>query len=468
MAAVLALALWASGRAAQAEAVPAANHRRVQLPFKNESDRLMADILLDEIQLEKFNLHYRLEATRQGRWKGLRYAGFQTTNYALTDAGLITTVAERFPHISSPKTLHVGALRHSNVMSGVAQTVGAGGSALEFAINEYHWWRAYRLGFSALTARVHVQKLVADIDAKLALFDTLVVAERRRTPAGTTEVHALEHEILSDMRDLSVAEFEGFHMNARRLLWRQQSFYLLDIAKNTTGALGNLFGYQALRRGNRLLNRPAGVLTLLSGAQIIANPILSRLAGLAVVACDRWELGRAKLRKVETTCAKLEDDCARLQQYCADNRIEEHPNLAGSVKRIRLYEASSARWTAELRRSTEEVRAGNRQAVQNIMAATATGATKLALGIEFTAAGYNFAGSGRRTNVLLGSGALVYMVGDSLALLDQIRITAKGELDHYRLRRQGKLPGQLIQARLEKLDEMEKALVSIKSDPLAK
>ncbi|MFA6559911.1 MAG: hypothetical protein WCT03_26015, partial [Candidatus Obscuribacterales bacterium] len=58
-------------------------------------DDLTKQILLKEIELQKFNLHYSQEVAKQGRWKGWRYAALQEVNMGTGLAGAIISVANR-------------------------------------------------------------------------------------------------------------------------------------------------------------------------------------------------------------------------------------------------------------------------------------------------------------------------------------------------------------------------------------
>lgn len=426
-------------------------------------DQLINDIIRDEIALEKFNLRFSLEAVKQGRWKGLRYGGLQEANNALSDAGLIVGTAERFQHISNPRKNHNGALMHANVLPAIGQTIGAGASCLELVINGLHSMRARQLGFAPGHSRRYATRVIADLDDKLAQLEALCQSEPGRSDSGVGKLHELERRVLTDMRNVSVAEFKLYFLGSRKAFWTQQSFYMLDCAKNTVGAVGNLVGYNALRHHNSKLITPLGTLVTISGAMIVLDPVLSRAFGRSVELIDRHLLSKTNIGEIKFSCEELHNDTANLHAFCERSKIAERRDqlLESAIDRAAVYESADAHVMDQMERGARDIRKGNRQALQNICAATLTGSTKLTAGIETLVAGAAYLDNPRRINVLLGSGTLTYMAGLSFTVIDQMRILAAGQLKYHKLKKRGELPAQLARARLEELEKMEQSLEPI-------
>jgi len=427
------------------------------------TDELTKKILLDLVNLARFNLHYRQASAKQGRWKGLRYFGFQEANAGLTEASLIVGVSERMSHIRDRDflRLHAGALEHGNVLGAVGQTIGASGSMLEFMINGYHSAKASRDGFSPAAGSRYVKSIVKKVDQEITELSSRCQADQQYVSADAAHAHACEVRILGDLRDLLVNEFDGFHIGARRILWTQQSFYLLDTAKNVTGALGNLFGYKAVRQHRRRFNQPAGVLNTVSGALIIINPILSRLMGRCMSTVDRHLLKASGLTKVEGSMAKLDADYKELDEVCHGGRDRGDSAVASVLNREDVYARHRRHFVEQFERSSKEIRAGNRIAVQNILSAMFVGGTKLSYGIQFDVAGFKYVNDPRMTNVQLGTGPIAYLAGTSYALLDNLRIQVMREITNVKLAKKHQLPGQLIKDQLNQLDEIERSVNSL-------
>jgi hypothetical protein len=424
----------------------------------DQLDRHLTNVLRAEIKLARFNLHYRMEAAKQGRWKGLRYFLSQESNAALSEAGLIVGVTERMGHITGKRyrLLNQRTLETGNVLGGIGQAIGGSASAIEYGINTYHSIRAAHGGFSPDRAIKHANELVAAIDQELAYMNDLCSGDTSMDEK-VAQAQMLEITVLRDIRNLLVSEFAGFHIKARRTLWTQQSFYLIDIAKNAVGAVGNVYGYKALHEHNRKYNRPAGILVTISGALTMGAPILSRLAGRAIAYCDRKRLRKSGLDDLNTGAEKLEADLSAFRGALKDisPAFEEHDEF---LERLGVAESHTHRFLKQLETGEKEERQGNRIAIQNVLSGLFVGGTKVANGIEFTEAGFRYNNSSRMTNVLIGTGSIPYLAGSAYALADNLRIQVRKEIDRRRLSSKNELPRQLIQQQLAELDKLEASL----------
>lgn len=431
-------------------------------------DKHAKQILLNEVSLAKSNLFYRMNAAKQGRWKGLRYFVSAETNAALTESGLIVAVAERMSHIHGKeyKHLHRGALMHGNVLGGVGQTIGGAGSILEFLINGYHSLEAAHKGFFPTQAKRHTLELVNKIDGELGEYERLADEQAAKGNQASAEIYHKEARVMTDIRDLLIAEFNAFHSGARQTLWSQQSFYVLDTAKNAIGAVGNLYGYKALRQQHRIFNKPAGVLVLVSGAMIMGDPIVSKITGRAMGILDRYLLLKSGLRErsglgqMETTVAKMQADTEDLR-LSFKQHSGEHSATTSALQRLDMFEIYSASLDKRLAERSREVRRGNRKAVQSVLAGLFVGGTKLTNGIEFTIAGYKYHENPRMTNVMLGTGAIPYLAGSAVNIADNLRIQVLAEIDRHKLGKKHELPGQLLKQHLADLDTLEKNIEAL-------
>jgi len=421
-------------------------------------DDLTKQILLKEIELGRFNVHFKMEAARQGRWKGWRYFLSQESNAALTDAGLIVGIKERMGKIHRPKNLNPHTLQHGLVPQAVGQTIGAAGSAWEFLVNEYHEVRAHQLGFSPGAAKKHVMQLRDEIDRLLAERDALVQIESA-APLLTTHaaVDSAEGRVLRDIRDLNLVEYSQWHIGARRLLAFQQSLYLLDIAKNTTGAVGNWVAKHSIHVKRRTWNAPAGMLTTISGALIILTPLLSRATGMLVGSLHQHLIAGCTKDCLTRDVAQLDADLLKLQQLCQSPECARE-QVASSVAHLAQYKTHDENFMTQYHQRTKEAHAGLLAASENIFTGAFVGGTKVATGVNLTVAGVKYTHSARITNSLIGSGTIAYCVGTSWALLDNPRIQLKREWVNYKLGKQHQLPGQMLKDRLNRLDQMEAAI----------
>ncbi len=189
-------------------------------------DLLTRDILLKEIELQKFNLHYTSEVAKQGRWKGLRYGFLQELNAGTGLAGAIISVVNRGSYLNRPAGVKRYAQQSANYIPAIGSIVGATAALMEFGINGYHDVVARRHGFSPSAAMKHVSGIKTEIDTMMAERQALTKVEANAPElAGHVQVDEAEGKVLKDLRDQSIQEFERFHVGARRTIAYQQMQY---------------------------------------------------------------------------------------------------------------------------------------------------------------------------------------------------------------------------------------------------
>lgn len=429
-------------------------------------EELTRRILLKEVALEKFNLNYKLNAAKQGRWKGLRYAAFGETNAALGLAGGIASVYNRGWHVNRASAVRLDLQKRANTVPMIGNIIGAGAAALEFGINGVHEYEAWKKGFSPGLARKHVAGLKNEIAVLTSKRDELVQLEKAN-PAflPQAQLHELEGNVLQDLRDQALLEFQRYHLGARRQLAFQQMQYFLDFASNTTGAIGFNFAYLSLHRGRRVWNYRAGVMFTVSGALTMGGPIVSRLFGKALSEYHRGKLKETLNDAENKEVAKLAADKDALERFVKSGQV--HPDLVQDVlSRCDCYSLTSKRFEDQVQSASKQLARARLIATENVGAGLYTGGSRVAGGVLFIIPGYlqlynrSTETAGRITNSLLLTSGIIGLPASGFRIFDTLRIQARGEMDRARLARQGKLPADLIAARLKELDLTESRLLS--------
>lgn len=425
-------------------------------------EELTRQILLKEIALEKFNLNYKLNAAKQGRWKGWRYAFFNEANAGMGIAGGIIGTQQRGSHLHRSEQVKNYIQQNANFIPMIGSIIAASAAILEFNINEFHEYQAYKKGFSPGKARDYVNNLNNEIKMLMTERDALVKLEAA-LPMLThrCEVDTLEGKVMKDIRDLSLLEFQRFHLGARRTFAFQQSQYFFDLSKHTTNAIGLAFGYLALHRRRRPWNLRAGVLFNVSGALTMAGPIVSRLYAKSIHEYHKSYFLKDTIADAEAKeCAVLEQDQKALEAMCQKQRDGSPASLA-RVDRGALYVERSKVFQDQVQKASSELDRAKLVATQNIGSGMYVGGSKLASGILFTIPGYfqlyNSKGqrAARVTNHLLFSSGVIGLQASSFSFLDTLRIQVTGELNRHKLAAKGALPAQLIKQRLEQLEALE-------------
>lgn len=430
-------------------------------------DDLTKQILLKEIELQRYNLHYTMEVAKQGRWKGWRYALFQEINSGMGLTGSIISTSNRGQALHNAKRVNLHTQLAANYIPMIGSIIGASAAAGEFGINTYHEMVARSHGFSPTAAVKKVRGLQQDIDSLINKRDALMRIEASEPSLHEyVTVDDVEGRVLKDMRDQSLMEFERFHLGARKTLGFQQAQYLFDVAKYTTNAIGCNWAYLSLANHHRIWNGRAGVMFAISGQLTCYAPILSRLFAKGYGEFTKKGMKDIREEARETSMAKLSADLNDLNQIIKKHQ-EHHPEVATTVVMQGDYEAHERTFTKEIDAAQKKSDAAKLTATQNIGAGLFVGGLKTASGVLFIVPGFNpnynksDTRSSRVTNDLLFTTAILGLPAGVFSMLDTLRIQVRGEINRHKAAKEGKLPGQLAVARLKELDQMERKLKSL-------
>jgi hypothetical protein len=427
------------------------------VPSHVEIDRLTREILLEEIELERFNIHYRLNVAKQSVHKPFRYFLTQESNNVLTGTGLIIGVSARTPHFRTPEKLNNQALEKANEVQLVGQLTSVVGSSSEFLINGYHELQAHKHGYGPKASRAFVLKKRHNIEALMQQRDALVESEKT-TPARLNhyQVDFLEGQILSSMKDISLDEFVRFHSSQRGYLAFQQTLYSLDITRNLLGAVGSSLAYESNHTHNRKFNYSSGVVGIVSGSIGTALPVVSRVVGHVVK-----EHQKKYVREVNAGVQPDEPELARriekMQESC---RAQITDPADRAINRYAMYKNENTGLALQMERATVAERKARLAATENITTGAYTGATKISNSIMYTISGRDFPKNARVSNILISSGNIAFLSGNALAVMDNLRIQINHEIDHAKRKKQHLLTGQILDDRLHTLDVMETTLKS--------
>lgn len=441
--------------------------------FKAKLHELNTKILLKEIEFSKFNIHFKQQGNVQGRWRGLRYFASQETSAAMTMGGLIGQIVARERSLSNttrtvdkrtgkvtarPRPLNRTAIQRSLCSQMIGQQIGSLGALTELGINYYHSQQAKKNGFdraSTLKNAVAMrQELESLLDQRQQLIDSVIMKPAQKT------ILRLEGEVLKDICYLTFDEYKRAHIGIARFRTFQNSLYVGDFAKYSVGWAGNLCGIISQGIRNPVLNGPNGMCVTISGALMVANPIVSRGIGKLVEVQTRKKLNRELGDTEAKDLSKFQRDSQALKSALAIHRFFGAQPLSACEDRIALYETENISRQRQLDLAIEEIRAGQRSATQNIFGSQIVGNTKIANGVTLIMQGYNFPRNTRAGFPLVVAGQIAYMSGSAYTVADNIRIQVQAERARRKLKSKKLLPVQVYGDRLKALDELEKRVQS--------
>jgi hypothetical protein len=436
-----------------------------QYDKREQIDQLTRQIVLKIIDLERFNIHYRMEVGKTGRWAGWRYAGLQEIQSCLNFAGSVTAVGERTSHFHDAEKLSVPKLETSNLLAAVGSLFGSSAAILEFGITEFHDIQSRGKGYSPKAARTYVLTIKNDLE-KLILRRRVLIKDELDSPSMALhgQEHAAEERVLIDLFSLALLEFEKLHLGGRRFVAFQKSLYLFDMAKYACNGAGNLCAFMAQHRADRKWNLPAGILLDTGGALVIATPYVSRGIGIIAQEIQKHYTGQIVKETKVLQPGDLEADQAALEKIAM--QTAPHGNdIKNPLKRISSYSANKRIFASEFNNIVRKEREGKLTATQTIIAGTLLGGCDLSAGILYTSVGRISTGKTARdariTNYNLGTAAIIGVPANAISTLDTLRIQVQAELSYRKAARENKLPSQLYSSNLKKLDQIEAELTRL-------
>lgn len=436
----------------------------------DEVEELNRQILLKEVELERFSINFRKYNNIQGRWRGWRYFAFQEANAGMTAAGLTTQLVDRQRVIRNANVFNVnssgkisyepnGVNRVTQekglILQMVGQTVGAVGSGIELGINLHHGHAAHKKGYGSKESITFVLALRDQINA---LFEKRAAAvTAAHLESDELAIAQAEEAVLRDITDMGLQEYADYHVAAKRFRAFQDSLYVFDIAKNTTGAVGNLVNVVQTHERRPHLSGGAGVLTLTSGALIMFTPLLAQGVGKLVASSHKRALRQVVAGISPHTVDELEVHRRELNALLNKSPHSDQ-SIASSSKSVALlsaYDLEASQRRKQFALSTREIRAGTRSATENVRAGLFVGSTKVALGVTNIVAGWHLTHYPHKINSLVQGGTIAYASGAYFAVGENLRLRIVDEVNRKRLGARSELPAQVLAEKLKALDQLE-------------
>lgn len=438
-----------------------------------EVEEINRQILLKEIELERFSINFRKYNNIQGRWRGWRYFAFQEANAGMTAAGLTKQLVDRHRVIENANIYRVNSSgKVSYVSNGVdrvsqekglllqmlGQTVGAIGSGIELGINIHHGRAAHKKGYGSKDSINFVLALRQDIKELFAQRASAIAAAHLE--GNDLAIAQAEENVLRDITDMGLQEYSDYHIAAKKFRAFQDSLYIFDIAKNTTGAVGNLVNIVQTHEQRPHLSGGAGVLTTTSGALIMFTPLLAQGVGKVVAASHKRALRPVVAGISPHTVDELEIHRSQLNTLLSAQSSAVGPSTCSSksVALLSAYDLEASQRRKQFALATREIRAGTRSATENTRAGLFVGSTKVALGVTNMVAGWHLTHHPHKVNSLLQGGTIAYASGAYFAVGENLRLRIVDEVNRKKLGARCELPSQVLAEKIKALDQLETQL----------
>lgn len=421
--------------------------------FSEQYTSLTKQILLRGIELERFSLNYRLENVKQPKLRKLRFFMGQE---AAAGCGLaFEIIGDQQFGVGRKKPLELNTLAVkrglNTVMTG--SIIGASSSALELSTNILHSCKMRQKGFDTTSATKYVEEKLSAIDQLLSSRDNLIQTYRS-DPAY--ERAMCEGKVLHQMRNAFLNEYAMFNKDIAKYRSFQNSFFLLNIAYNSIGAVAAGISKKALTEPK--LNGPANILFIVSGGLATVSPMLSVATSKLIAHHAEKSLEKRLKQKVDFDPIAFTAACNEMKSASTDVQGTLIPSLP-ATERFALYTESNTRFQKQLENETRVVRRFEKVTIQTSLIGPVIGGLLTTQGILGTYGYYKF-GTSRVPQVRkqLNSfyrGAVVGTVGTGINVVGNAAWLLGSYAYEHRLAKQHRLPQQLIEERMKHLNEME-------------
>jgi hypothetical protein len=431
------------------------------------------DLIVKIFELERLNTYFRIESTKQSKWRKWRTLVSEETAAIGVAAGTLIAIEQSLRSLHTGYKFHVLqlgptlvyakyfrppgniVLEHAYVTALPGVWFSVFQEAFELGQNYFSDWKAKQKGFDPTTTRIKAKQLQDQIDGMLTQRESLVASASMSGPEK--ELAGAEGRVLHDMRDITVQEYKNYYVGARKTRCYQNMFYLVDLGEKITGVLSLQCGLEAVRRNKIKFNEGFGVLQATSAFLVILTPIMAKMYADYRAKAAQRTVDQTIHSTTATTAEVFDADRKHLQDlYLANGSSRGQTMLNNLIGRDALYRTEGENFYA-----LQAMR--NRQAAEEkkafvdalkIRSVAFVGKMAYAVNVGF------ILGDGRQTaprkiTELIVAGTIPYEVILDMSIYNKASSAIRGYKAEQALRAKNELPGQIYRARLERLDQAQ-------------
>ena len=306
------------------------------------------------------------------------------------------------------------------------------------------------------------------MDLRVVAFGTLIskgklLARRESLVAAHSdgpdrERALIEGSVLQQMRNSFINEYSHFNADIRGTLAFQNLFFLLNASYNGVGAIAAGVAYKGVTQPK--FNGTANILFIVSGGTAAVSPLLGSVIAKLVRKEAVDSLAKDLHEKPNFDSAAFSAQCKRLEDAVPTAEGTLIPSLP-ATQRFALYTQSDDLFRKQLESETNTIRKLNKIALETSLLGPAIGGQLMSQGILSTVGYYRYPVQPRKQLSKIYRGSVVGTVGTSMAVVGNAAWLLSSLSYEHRLSKEKRLPIQLIRARLEHLDELEKTISAL-------
>ncbi len=408
---------------------------------------LTNQLLLKEIELERYYIQYRITGSKEPKYRRLRFFLLQQTAGSAALASNLINLIESGEHLSTPDNVSQAVFKGSSRLGLTSTVVGGSASAIELGANGAIALKNKCNHNDPATARRTVMQCLGAIDRLADRRDDLI----RQFHAGQAhDMFVEEGRLLKTFRNWCVYEFVDVYSDIKSYQGSANVFYAVDIAAYATSYASYLI---ALKSFN---NPRLAASSVHHGA--VCDSLFVVEAPTTTYAYNRlynyyWKRISRDLNenpKDAEDNAKVE--MVKLERLAAMADDSELQFLGHIASRLAVYAFWSTRYDKYIDKRMGDMRRIAKIALQSNLSGPLLGLTGLTADVENEFGVYRYRNNTYMQNALVFAGSVTSAVG-GVASVGLTGWWFADELTHQRDSKQRNiLPEQLLKERLRTLD----------------
>ncbi len=397
------------------------------------------------LEFARFNIAYFKTTSGVLSKRVYGYAFAREAGTAVAFAGTLTELSERARVLNDVGKFSKSARRHALICSSIGNAISAESSTLELGQNLWAVFYARRKNCSSTQAVSNVAQRVERIDKLLDKREQILA---RQTDPSVRELGVIEGKLLQRVKQQLLYEFRKWNVSSREQAAKENFFYTLDAMQNYLGMGSNLLSLRSFHSPGK--SAAAAITLLIANSAATLNPLLSNLTAYMVRVHERHLL--FKKFNVERPLAERTLSVAELE------KVEKNEHNSKMLEEALFICKSSEKMDQNIDFEVSEIARLRQIAQQQAIAGPLIGLTSVARAILTTVSYYGYGRDRVTSNKLLFAGRISQATGQAYALWDTPYTLYKGYRRRKILAAEGRLPSQVLERRLKRLDDIEERL----------
>jgi len=418
-----------------------------------ELESLTNQILLKEIALERFFMKYRTISIDDPKWRHSRYfwsqlaaaSGFLGTN--------IMTLVETGKHLRSPQSVSNNVLKGASDLGLVSSAVEGASSGFELGSNTLMAMKHKRTHNDPETARKIFTERLKEIDALIAARSKLVETTRGKEGFAIFET---EGQVLKYSRDCCVYEFADIYSDAKSYQASQNVYYSLDVASSSLYVASFILSLKSFKVSS--LGQPSATTGIVGDSIAVGSAPASTIAYNKIYYFYWGRLSRQLNEHFYDARTKLKEAMVKMETAMKERDPQLVASLGAVATRYDIYTKWSDRDAKFIAKQEIELRRQDKISLQSNISGPLIAGGFLSQDVI----GSVIASKDQHNIRAANSNSFAGSIPVTVASTASVGITALGfigdQLHTRQLRRAGELPDQMIQFRLNTLDDLETTL----------